>query len=173
MTQQAQAEALLPCPFCGSDAEHVHMAAGEEIVRCTNAVSCFQPWTAQPTYTYAQKEWNRRAPAQQAVPWVQAMDEALVCAHIDVASPGDDLVTAKSKLNRLICHEIEVARHFEKERRETEGWKLMPVDPSLNMLKEAFGICGPNGQPIPELIERAKAKYGALLAATPPHQLPR
>jgi hypothetical protein len=52
---------LKPCPFCGEDAEHVHVCAYEEIVRCTNEC-CF----VRPSITCELPEecfelWNTRA----------------------------------------------------------------------------------------------------------------
>lgn len=43
------------------------------------------------------------------LPWLTAIDEAMVGAHIGVADPTDDYGTAKRKLNSLIAWHVQVA----------------------------------------------------------------
>ncbi|WP_313329810.1 hypothetical protein [Comamonas sp.] len=49
-----------------------------------------------------------------------------------------------------------------------DGWRLVPVEPTLNMLDTAFGICDKNGRPVPLLKEAAASQYSAMLSAAPP-----
>jgi hypothetical protein len=77
-------EELKPCPFCGEDAEHVHVCAYEEIVRCTNEC-CF----VRPSITCELPEecfelWNTRAPREaQPVAWFEAEES---CRGKDIRS---------------------------------------------------------------------------------------
>lgn len=70
----------------------------------------------------AWEAWKARAAleAKQGAAWIHVIDEAMVCAHIGVADAFDDYATAKEKLNKLICWEIDVAKHFEQESRQAE-----------------------------------------------------
>ena len=62
---------LLPCPFCGSDAQIVVDWPGEAYVGCngcngTSGVYCRMPGESVDAATIAASEaWNRRAPAQE------------------------------------------------------------------------------------------------------------
>lgn len=51
-------------------------------------------------------------PAQSC--WLRAIDEALVCHHVDVASSDDDYATAKDKLNKLLCINQDIHDYFKK-----------------------------------------------------------
>lgn len=52
---------LLSCPFCGHDADHVHVYAGEEIVRCSNVKCLAAPMVGGETEAEAITNWNHRA----------------------------------------------------------------------------------------------------------------
>ncbi len=61
---QRDSEALKPCPFCGSDAEYIHVYAGEEIVRCVTIDNCGVFLNGDDEYELRLK-WNHR-PAPEA-----------------------------------------------------------------------------------------------------------
>jgi len=56
-----EGSALLPCPFCGSGADHTHIYAGEEIVRCSNMSCPASPMSGGETEQEAFAAWNSRA----------------------------------------------------------------------------------------------------------------
>lgn len=58
--------------------------------------------------------------------WLRAVDEALVAAHIGIASESDDYDTAKRKLNALIDWHVAVATDPD----VNGGRKLVPVEPA-------------------------------------------
>lgn len=58
--------------------------------------------------------------AKQDSAWVRVIDEAMVCAHIGVADAADDYATAKDKLNKLICWEVDVAKYFDREAKQAD-----------------------------------------------------
>lgn len=51
----------------------------------------------------------------EPVPWLRAIDEAMVDHHLGVADPADDYETAKRKLNNLLCHAQDIGAHFAKQ----------------------------------------------------------
>ncbi|WP_158215404.1 Lar family restriction alleviation protein [Candidimonas nitroreducens] len=51
---------LLPCPFCGHEAEHVHIHHGEEVVLCANEGCNVHPSVHGSTAEKAAARWNRR-----------------------------------------------------------------------------------------------------------------
>lgn len=57
---QRDSEALKPCPFCGSDAEHIHVYAGEEIVRCVSIDDCGVGFSGD-NEEELRNVWNTRA----------------------------------------------------------------------------------------------------------------
>ena len=75
------------------------------------------------------------APGAQPAPsipegWLRVIDEALVTTHIGVANPGDTYEEAKAKLERLIGFHVDVAI----EPTVNGGWKLVPIEPTHEML---------------------------------------
>jgi hypothetical protein len=67
----------------------------------------------------------RAALAQQAepvqeLPWLRAIDEAMIIHHVGVADPADDYETAKRKLNNLLCHAQDIGAHFAKQAEPVE-----------------------------------------------------
>ena len=56
----------------------------------------------------------RAALAQQAEPavWLRVIDEALTVHHIGVADPADDYVTAKRKMDSLLCAVQDIGAYF-------------------------------------------------------------
>jgi hypothetical protein len=63
---QDERGALLPCPFCGSDAEHIHMYAYEEVVRCTNECCLVRPEVHCEMPEECFESWNTRAASTSA-----------------------------------------------------------------------------------------------------------
>jgi hypothetical protein len=51
----------------------------------------------------------------QELPWLRAIDEAMIDHHVGVADPADDYETAKRKLNNLLCHAQDIGAHFAKQ----------------------------------------------------------
>lgn len=51
-------------------------------------------------------------PAQSG--WLRAIDEALVCHHLDVANVDDSYEVAKDKLNKLLCCVQDIGSYFSK-----------------------------------------------------------
>jgi hypothetical protein len=49
-------------------------------------------------------------PAQSG--WLRAIDEALVCHHLDVANVDDSYEVAKDKLNKLLCCVQDIGSYF-------------------------------------------------------------
>jgi hypothetical protein len=54
-------EELKRCPFCGDEAEHIHVFAYEEIVRCRNACCFVRPSVTCELPEECMELWNRRA----------------------------------------------------------------------------------------------------------------
>lgn len=46
--------------------------------------------------------------------WIRAIDEALVCYHLDVANADDNYEVAKDKLNKLLCCVQDIGSYFSK-----------------------------------------------------------
>ena len=80
MTAQTQAEALLPCPFCGEPAEIIRHGAVSH-VRCRQwACGCHGSSTFEYSTEEAIISWNRRAPAAP----VQMPEPDFIQRHEDV-----------------------------------------------------------------------------------------
>ena len=76
-------------------------------------------------------------PAQSG--WLRAIDEALVCHHIDVANADDDYATAKDKLNKLLCVVQDIGAYFAKqEQAQAEDQS----DSSIQLAKMIMSDCG-------------------------------
>ena len=63
--------------------------------------------------------------------WLRAIDEALVVAHIGVASADDTYEQAKAKLNNLIGFHVDVAT----DPAVNGGYKLVPIEPTESFYK--------------------------------------
>jgi hypothetical protein len=66
-TVAIQSPDLLPCPFCGEDAEHIHIYAFENIVRCTNECCLVRPSVACELPEECAAMWNRRHDKYEAL----------------------------------------------------------------------------------------------------------
>lgn len=81
-------ETLLPCPFCGAQAEHIHVYPGEAVVRCVESCVGFTAETAQE----AVAKWNRRNPpmlaptTQSAAAWKEGYEYGLSIGRKDPAT---------------------------------------------------------------------------------------
>lgn len=111
--------------------------------------------------------WRHQAmnatPPAPSVPegWLRTIDEEMVSAHLGVASPDDSYEDAKKKLNALICWHVAVAT----DPTVNGGWKLVPIEPTLEMIK-ANGTSGtPEGDEW--LADDARKTWAAMLAAAP------
>lgn len=72
-------------------------------------------------------------PAQSG--WLRAIDEALVCHHVDVANASDTYEQAKDKLNKLLCVVQDIGAYFAKQ----EPAQAVPAFwASENILKESL-----------------------------------
>lgn len=75
-----------------------------------------------------QKQAKAVEPAQSG--WLRAIDEALVCHHIDVANADDDYATAKDKLNKLLVVVQDIGAYFAKQ----EQSQAVPIDSDTRRL---------------------------------------
>jgi hypothetical protein len=57
----------------------------------------------------------QQAEPVQELPWLRAIDEAMIDHHVGVADPADDYETAKRKLNNLLCHAQDIGAYFAKQ----------------------------------------------------------
>jgi hypothetical protein len=73
---------LKPCPFCGEDAEHIHVYQYEEIVRCPNECCFVQPSVICELPEECEELWNRRTVSGQEATWSNIYDD-LIRAGID------------------------------------------------------------------------------------------
>lgn len=90
--------------------------------------------------------------------WLRAIDEALVVAHLGVANPNDTYEQARVKLDSLIGFHADVAT----DPAVNGGWKLVPIEPTTNMLCEMERQWMLGSQ-----IDMAKREWKAALAAAP------
>ena len=88
---------LLPCPFCGAQAEHIHVYAGEEVVRCVESCVGF----SAETFETAATRWNKRADTSFRV----AVDGEL----FKIGSTADSYPTAFDAVGALIDWHVRVA----------------------------------------------------------------
>ena len=93
--------------------------------------------------------------------WLRAIDEALVTTHIGVANADDTYEQAKAKLDSLISFHVDVAI----EPTVNGGWKLVPIEPTHEMLDAGEDTFLPTytGTPTSSPI----AVYRAMLDAAP------
>src|SRR5690606_1675572 len=109
------------------------------------------------------KDWvplyARPLPPAQSVPegWLRAIDEALIVAHIGVASAEDSYEVAKRKLYALIGFHVDVAT----DPAVNGGCKLMPIEPTKEILKAMCDATHTLND------HRAMRVYQAVLAAAP------
>lgn len=73
--------------------------------------------------------------SEQQSGWLRAIDEALVTHHLGVADQADSYEDAKRKLGELIDWHVAVATDY----RVNGGWKLLPVEPTREMLDALYG----------------------------------
>lgn len=102
-------------------------------------------------------------PAQPApsIPegWLRAIDEALIVAHIGMASASDTYEQAKAKLENLIGFHVDVAT----DPAVNGSWKLVPIEPTIEMLDAGEDTFVPTytGTPVSAPID----VYRAMIAA--------
>ena len=63
----------------------------------------------------AQPEIEAALAPERELPWLRAIDEAMIVHHIGVADPADDYETAKRKVNNLLCHAQDIGAYFAKQ----------------------------------------------------------
>jgi hypothetical protein len=132
-------QAVEACPFCGNEpsfsgnasewkdeSRYVELSLG-----CCVSMTEQIGWRRARDMTHEAKtaelrsrlrsKWNTRAalaepqePVQE-LPWLRAIDEAMIDHHVGVADPADDYETAKRKLNNLLCHAQDIGAHFAKQ----------------------------------------------------------
>ena len=93
--------------------------------------------------------------------WLRAIDEALVVAHIGVANANNTYEQAKAKLDNLIGLHVGVAT----DPAVNGGWKLVPVEPTYEMLEAGEGALVPTYTDTP--VSVPFDVYRAMLAAAP------
>lgn len=93
--------------------------------------------------------------------WLRAIDEALIVAHIGVANESDTYEQAKAKLDNLISFHVDVAT----DPAVNGGWKLVPIEPTYEMLEAGEDTCVPTYTDTP--VSVPFDVYSAMLAATP------
>ena len=93
--------------------------------------------------------------------WLRAIDEALVVAHIGVANANDTYEQAKAKLDNLIGLHVDVAT----DPAVNGGWKLVPLEPTYEMLEAGEGALVPTYTDTP--VSVPFDVYRAMLAAAP------
>ena len=107
------------------------------------------------------KEYERMVEQSNAqhVPegWLRAIDDALIAAHIGVASAEDSYEVAKRKLDALIGFHVDVAT----DPAVNGGCKLMPIEPTKEILKAMCDATHTLND------HRAMRVYQAVLAAAP------
>lgn len=84
---------LLSCPFCGSDAELVHMRSGDDFVRCANKSCHARTRNYHEAAKLAAGAWNTRADSHCA--FAQPTDLADGCALVK------ELEDAKAEIRKL------------------------------------------------------------------------
>lgn len=85
---------------------------------------------------------NGKTVEQAQSGWLRAIDEALVCHHIDVANADDDYATAKDKLNKLLCVVQDIGAYFAKQ----EPAQAVPLDSDTRkQLLDAFPLLDDEG----------------------------
>ena len=115
-----------------------------------------------PEYEPTWKAIEARMTGTQPAPgipegWLQAIDEALVVAHIGVANESDTYEQAKAKLDTLIGLHVDIAT----DPAVNGGWKLVPIEPTPTMITAALESSHAINA------HRAEHCYRAMLAAAP------
>lgn len=92
---------LKDCPFCGHEAEHLHIYDGEEIVRCVNEGCHVRPSVADADPQVAYALWNQRAEnrGDEAVPNVRIESYSLPDAGLDIIRAEQRTGPAKWKVS--------------------------------------------------------------------------
>lgn len=75
-------------------------------MRCNMGVGCDETGAC---YALANGQPQLCPSGTGMIPWVQAVDDALICWHIGVAGIDDDYDTARQKLSKLIQIETQAA----------------------------------------------------------------
>ena len=91
----------------------------------------------------------QRAEPVQELPWLRAIDEAMVDHHVGVADVTDDYETAKRKLNTLLCHAQDIGAHFAKQAEPVQepvawgsgdGYWIRAEDKAIRPDRERFTV---------------------------------
>ena len=127
----------------------------------------FQKWFAararNPDRITPEEAFNAGKQPAPSIPegWLRAIDEALVVVHIGVANASDAYEQAKAKLDNLIGFHVDVAT----DPAVNGGWKLVPIEPTYEMLEAGEGALVPTYTDTP--VSVPFDVYRAMLAAAP------
>ena len=127
-------------------------------------------WMAPGGTIWSRKGSDRDVPLYTSPPvpqgWLRAIDEEMVATHLGVADANDDYTSAKQKLHALICWHVAVAA----DPSVNGGWKLVPEEPTPEMLAEAAARLQEEdfaAQSELEFQADAHTAWDAMLAAAP------
>lgn len=95
--------------------QYPHMQKGYTV----DAITALRERLVQPDplqrLTDVQQEIEAALAPERELPWLRAIDEAMIVHHIGVADPADDYETAKRKVNNLLCHAQDIGAYFAKQ----------------------------------------------------------
>ena len=156
MTEALEAQALLPCPFCGADTAS-YVTGDCEYTTCDTCLAEGPPCETQEE---AARLWNTRTPAtpDRGEDTDMAQLVALIHEVCDSAGAYGNMVhdTLLAGVNRLAAN-------------RAQGWRLVPVEPTEEMLRAGAGVwLGGIVYMMDEAwLERMRQTWSPMLSAAP------